>query len=151
MIRVVFDTVVFVRSLINPRSIAERLVFLHSHRYQLFLSKPVLLEILEVLRRPELTRKFHTLHGMDMRAILGILAQAQVVDIAEIPPVSRDEKDDKFLATAAAADANFLVSDDQDLLVLGEYHGVRIVDTLRFLSLLEQHGRPIPPPEDLHA
>ncbi|MGH2534243.1 MAG: putative toxin-antitoxin system toxin component, PIN family [Thermomicrobiales bacterium] len=52
------------------------------------------------------------------------------------PPISRDPNDDKFLATALAAHADFLVTEDNDLLVLGDYQGVRIVDARTFLSLL---------------
>ena len=56
MIRAVFDTVVFVRSLINPHSIWERLLFEFVDAYELSVSPPLLQEILEVIERP---RHFH--------------------------------------------------------------------------------------------
>lgn len=136
MLRVVFDTVVFVRGLINPHSGWGRAVFVHADRYRLFLSRPVLAEYLEVLRRPELTRKFRSLRAMDMAKVLEILAQAEVVEITEVPAVSRDVKDDKFLATAEAAAADYLVTEDDDLLVLKEYKGAKVVDTATFLRVL---------------
>lgn len=136
--KVVFDTVVFVRSLINPHSVWERTVFRHADSYQLFLSRPILAEILDVLKRPELTRKFRALHEMDVARVIQILGQARVVEVAETPRASRDPDDDKFLATARAAEARYLVSEDQDLLVLQEHEGVRIVDTTTFLRILEQ-------------
>ncbi len=135
--KVVFDTVVFVRSLINPYSMWGSAVFRHADYYTLFLSRPILEEILDVLRRPELTRKFRSLEQMDTARVIEILGQARVVEVAEMPRASRDPKDDKFLATARAAGAEYLVSEDQDLLVLGEYEGVKIVDTLAFLRVLE--------------
>lgn len=138
MLRVLFDTVVFVRSLINPHSGWGRAVFLHSDRYRLFLSQPVLAEYLDVLRRPELTRKFRSLKTMDMAKVLEILAQAEVAEMGEMPTVSRDVKDNKFLATAEAAAADYLVTEDDDLLVLKEYKGVTIVDTATFLQVLEE-------------
>ena len=141
MLKVVFDTVVFVRSLINPHSRWGRTVFTYSHRCRLFLSYPVLTEILEVLKRPELTSKFHSLQNMDMAKVIEILGQAEVVEIAQIPAVSRDIKDNKFLATAEAAGADYLVTEDQDLLVLTEYEGVKVVDTATFLAILEQEHR----------
>ena len=52
--------------------------------------------------------------------------------------MSRDPKDDKFLATAVRAGADYLVSEDQDLLVLGEHEGVEIVDAVTFLRLIER-------------
>ncbi len=136
--KVVFDTVVFVRSLINPHSKWGRAVFAHADSYSLILSQPILEEILDVLRRPELTRKFRSLKDMDMARVIQILGQAQVVEVGKIPQASRDPKDDKFLATARAAGAEYLVSEDQDLLVLGEYEGVKIVDTATFLAILER-------------
>ena len=41
-------------------------------------------------------------------------------------------------ALALLAGAAYLVSEDQDLLVLGEYEGVRIVDAVTFLDLLKR-------------
>ena len=37
------------------------------------------------------------------------------------PQVSRDPKDDKFLATAVASEADYVVSEDRDLLDLGAH------------------------------
>jgi uncharacterized protein len=138
MLRVVFDTVVFVRSLINPHSRWGRLVFTHYPGYRLFLSQPVILEVLDVLRRPELIRKFRSLQGMDVGRIIEILGQAEIVEVSATPAVSRDVEDDKFLATAQAAGAEYLVTEDEDLLVIGEYEGIRIIDAATFLGILEE-------------
>ena len=136
MFRIVLDTVVFVRSLINPYGRWGKLVF--AHEYRLFASRPVVTEILEVLSRPEINRKFRTLHDMGIARVIDILGQAEYVDIPLIPAISRDAKDDKFLATAQIAQADYLVTEDKDLLVLYEYKGTRIVDAATFLRILEQ-------------
>ncbi len=91
-----------------------------------------------MLRRPELTRKFRSLQGMDLARILDLLSQAKIVAVSATPAVSRDAKDDKFLATARAAGAEYLVTEDEDLRLLGEYEGIEIVDATTFLRLLEQ-------------
>lgn len=137
MLRVVFDTVVFVRSLINPHGRWGRLVFAYSQDYQLVVSEPVVTEILEVLHRPELRAKFRSLENLDVGAVIELLGQAAVVDVQSIAPISRDPKDDKFLATAEAAGADYLVSEDDDLLVLKEYRGTKIIDAAAFLAVLE--------------
>ncbi len=67
-----------------------------------------------------------------------LLGQAERVELTEIPAVARDPKDDKFLATAAVAGADYLVTEDDDLLVLGEYQGVKIVKAAAFLRILGQ-------------
>jgi len=137
VLKVVFDTVIFVRGLINPHGRWGRLVFAHSQDYELIISEPIATEILAVLHRPELRSKFRSLEGLDVAAVIALLGQAAVVDVPFVPPVSRDPEDDKFLATAAAARADYLVSEDRDLLVLEEYQGIKIVDAASFLSIIE--------------
>jgi putative PIN family toxin of toxin-antitoxin system len=137
MHRVVFDTVVFVRALLNPHSRAGRLVFDHSNSYHLILSEPTLVELLEVLRRDELRGLFRSLASRDPATIVQIASDAETVEIGGIPQVSRDPKDDKFLATARAGDAAYLISEDKDLLDLGEYEGTLILSVAAFLLRLE--------------
>jgi putative PIN family toxin of toxin-antitoxin system len=139
VVKVVFDAVVFVRSLLNPRSIWGQLVFQHFTAYRLFVSQPVVMEILEVLNREELTSKFQRLPGRNRRTVISLISQAEVAEVTATPAVSRDPKDDKFLATALAAQADYLVTEDQDLLVLREYQGIRIVTGHAFLNVL-RHG-----------
>src|SRR4051794_25859808 len=114
--KVVFDTTVFLRSLINPSSRWGRLLLDNASDYHLFVSVEILREILEVITRPELVRKYRGIPGQDIKKVLEILSIANVVVPASIPPTCRDPKDDKFIATAAAARADFLVSEDFDLL-----------------------------------
>jgi putative PIN family toxin of toxin-antitoxin system len=94
-----------------------------------------------VLTRPELTERFSTLARLDRTRVLDILSQAPVVELGDVPLVSRDPKDDKVLATAKAAGAAFLVSEDQDLLTLGTYDGIQILTCAAFLRVLEESGR----------
>lgn len=94
-------------------------------------------EVLEVLHRPELTRKFRSLSTVPLARVVELLGQAEVGHIGEAPPISRDPKDDKFLLTAEAGAADEIVSEDQDLLVLGTYQAIPIVTAGRFLAILE--------------
>lgn len=137
MVRAVLDTVVFIRCLLNPASRWGTLVFDHRDRYRLIVSEPVVEEIVEVLDRPVLAQKFRFVVGRNTEAVLAVLAEAEVARIGDVPPISRDPKDDKFIATARAARADYLVSEDADLLVLREYEGTRIVNAATFLHLLE--------------
>ena len=139
MLRVVFDTVVFVRSLINPHRYCGRIVFEYFAKYRLFLSRPILEEILDVLSRDELTVKFSALKDFDLARVLDIVSQAEVVDPAAIHRGSRDPGDDKFLAAARAAEAGYLVSEDLDLLVLAQSDHARIVRCEEFLAVLARN------------
>lgn len=95
------------------------------------------MEILEVLARPEIRGKFRMLEKLDLPKILEIIRQAETVELNRVPRVSRDTKDDPFLATAKAAQADYLVSADKDLLDLKEYEGIPIIDAEAFLRILE--------------
>lgn len=95
--------------------------------------------MLEVLDRPAIRRKYRTIAGDEMVRVLDIIGKAPVVELGEIPPTSRDPAGHKFLATARAARAaraNYLVSEDQDLLTLEGFEGTRIVSAAAFLRIL---------------
>ncbi|MCC6629767.1 MAG: putative toxin-antitoxin system toxin component, PIN family [Chloroflexi bacterium] len=139
MLRVVFDTVVFVRCLINHQSWWGRLVFDHATEYELVLARELVVEIMAVLQRPALQRRFSSLAGRDPVRVLDILARAEYVELTDIPRVCRDPNDDKFLETARVAQAAYLVTEDADLLDLDTYQGVTIVTAAAFLHILE-HG-----------
>jgi predicted nucleic acid-binding protein len=60
-----------------------------------------------------------------------------VVEPQDVPSVSRDPADDKYLACAKLASADYLVTEDKDLLVLEEYEDSRICQSAEFIELLE--------------
>lgn len=65
-----------------------------------------------------------------------LLSYAEVVEITEqVTGVCRDSDDDKFLAAAASGKAAYLVTGDEDLLVLRTYRDTRIIRPGDFLKL----------------
>lgn len=139
MLRVVFDSVIFVRALLDSHSFAGRLIFKHLKYYHLILSPEVIEEILEVLGRKEIVERFHlrnTNYPEAMARLIKSMNRAEIIQIGQIQPISRDPKDDKFLATAHKADCDYLVTEDEDLLVLEEYKGIKIIDSTTFLNIL---------------
>jgi len=135
--RVVFDTVGFVRALINPQSRWGRIVFAHAASYTLIISKPIAIEILAVLRRPEIVTLFRSLPGRDPATILGILQTAETINLTDIPTINRDPKDDKVLATAVVGKADYLVSEDRDLLDMQWHEGIQIITAEEFIGMVE--------------
>ncbi|WP_408908457.1 putative toxin-antitoxin system toxin component, PIN family [Variovorax paradoxus] len=67
---------------------------------------------------------------------------AAVVQLIEVEPLAepmcRDPDDDAVLALARAAQADLIVSGDQDLLVLGQFEGVPIVTPRDALERITQ-------------
>ena len=115
MVKAVLDTNVFLRALINPHSRCGRLLGEFSREYELVLSPAIVREVLEVLHRPRLRAKFPAIAQLDVARVIALFEQALVVEPDEVPPVSRDPDDDKFLACARAAEAEYLVTEDKDI------------------------------------
>lgn len=137
MDKVVLDTNVFLRALINPHSYSGRLLGDLADRYTLVISPPIIQEVLDVLHRPRLRAKFPQISDLDVARIIALFAQGHVVEPPATPPVARDPKDDMFLACASQAGADFLVSEDKDLLVLENHAGTRICQPSTLIAILE--------------
>lgn len=135
-VRVVIDAVGFVRSLINPRSAWGAIVFTYSSEYILLISDEVESEARDVLDRPSITRKFDRISEELKTMLLTTLASADRVKLHEIPKICRDPNDDKVLATAVAGYANYIATEDKDLLELGQYQGIGIVPGVEWLGIL---------------
>ncbi len=136
--KAVFDTVILVRGLIGPYSAWGKLIFEAAGTYEWIVSQKIIDEYLEVLHRPELLRKYRMIESRKLRIMLNKLADARLVESMEIPPVCRDPGDDKFLAAALAGAADVVVSEDDDLLVMGAYQGIVICPAEEMLQRLDQ-------------
>ncbi len=96
-----------------------------------------MLEFGEVIGRT----KFETIlrrAGRPRTQILSeILQLAEIIDPPPLTtPVCRDPDDDKLLALARAAKADIIISGDQDLLTLGSFHDIRILNPAEVLVSL---------------
>jgi uncharacterized protein len=89
-------------------------------------------ELADVLGRPKIARY---VTGAEIEIFIKeILGAAELVAIRERFSVSRDPLDDKFLDLAAAGEADYLVTGDSDLLVLGSFRRATILTPNRFLD-----------------
>lgn len=138
--KAVLDTQVFVRALINPKSRSGLLLSTYYDRFQIVLSPEVIAEILEVIFRSKLLEKYQKLREIDPEQVIALLAEAEIVEPKEKLTVCRDPDDDKFLECAVAGEASYIVSEDQDLLALRNFRGIRIVNTAAFLNILQRGG-----------
>jgi putative PIN family toxin of toxin-antitoxin system len=136
-VRAVLDTVIFVRALINPKGRWGRQLFEEADNYTLVLSTEIVSEILDVIYRPEIRQRFpEMLEPPRMNRLLAIIEAAEVMYPTERIEVCRDPKDNKFFECAVAAGADYIVSEDADIVDVGEYRGVRTVSAAEFLELL---------------
>jgi uncharacterized protein len=57
-----------------------------------------------------------------------------------INAVTNDPDDNKFVECAVEGDADSIISRDKDLLQIGEYNGILILNDVDFMSALEAEG-----------
>jgi putative PIN family toxin of toxin-antitoxin system len=136
-VKAVIDTQLFLRAAINLNSLPAKIIVHQRQRYQLIVSQAIVDEVHDVLYRPKIRAKFPHLTDEIAESVLQILSDAEFVEPEEVGSISRDPKDDIFLACALAARANYIVSEDNDLLVLNPYQGIQIINALDFLKTLQ--------------
>ena len=141
MPRAVLDSSVLVSAFLTPRGSVARL--LHAPlrgRYELCLSDYILTETAETLLTKSRLRNY-AFADADVHAFIRwLLTQAEMVgDLPELRVVIDDPKDDPIIATAVAAKADYLVTDDRaHLLPIREYQGIRIISPRDFLDAILQ-------------
>lgn len=95
-------------------------------------------EIDEIFERPVLAHRYSMLPGRNIDAIRSLFEAAEWVELTAVPRASRDPGDDHVAATASTGKADFLVTEDKDLLDLVEHDGVRIIDGNALLKIIRQ-------------
>jgi putative PIN family toxin of toxin-antitoxin system len=128
----VFDTNVVVSAALLAGSIPRQAFDKALDEGRLLISVPVLLELSEVLSRKKLDK--YLLEEERMRFLIALLKEAELVEITEVVTDCRDVKDNKFLELAVSGKADYIVSGDEDLLVLNPFRGIPILTPREFLS-----------------
>ncbi|MEX1112018.1 MAG: putative toxin-antitoxin system toxin component, PIN family [Candidatus Andersenbacteria bacterium] len=131
--RVVVDTNVIVSALNFGGNPARIVTMAGLKMVELFLSDQILQESAGVLQE-----KFAWTSGRVSRAVQAMKDIAVVVKPTERVVVVRDKDDDHLLECAVAAHAHYLVSGDEDLLVLKRYRDTKIVSPAQFLKILHK-------------
>ena len=140
MIRAVLDVNVLISGIISPRGAPAQILDLwREERFVVVTSGPILAEFEAVAGQPVLRNRYgltparvvHLLQGLRRFAIV-TPAEVQVTGVV------RDPDDDKLLACALEANADYVVTGDNDLLALGQYQSVALVAPAVFLRVLSQ-------------
>jgi putative PIN family toxin of toxin-antitoxin system len=106
--RAVLDTVILVRSLLDPFGWSGTIVFDRANEYEAVVSTAIVAEYLDVLNRPTLSRRFHASETRDLDAVLSFIDRATIVHPPLTARVCRDPEDDKFLAAAQTGSAAYM-------------------------------------------
>ena len=130
---VVIDTNVFVSSFLSLQGPPKRVIDLwKTGRVILCLSRDIIAEYVEVLAR------FGLAGQPELRELLDLFARrinvTFVTSSPVLPVIPDDPADEKFIACAAGARAEYVVSGDKHLLSLGAYGSIKVVTPSQFLK-----------------
>lgn len=137
-LRVVVDTNVLISGLfgIKDSPSSQILLGIRTQKIILVTSPAILEEIGDIINRERIVKltKMSTNERVDFMDKL--IERSDVTTGKQLSQiVGRDIKDDKFLACAVEAKADYIITGDRDLLVLEEYEGIKIVTPREFLEV----------------
>jgi uncharacterized protein len=130
--RVVFDTGVLVSAAIFNESIPGRSLLTALHLGEIVFSPATIHELQQVLTRAKFDRYLQL--STRRRFMAALIRRATIMETAISIHVCRDPQDDKFLELAATCQASYLITGDDDLLVLNPYQGIPILTPADFLA-----------------
>ena len=118
--RVVVDTNLLVSGLIMPHGLPRRLIDgWRAGAFQLLITDAILAEYTTVLARPRFAAKYGMTPAIVAAVVRRMRAEGvQVIPAETLPVTVRDPKDIHLLAAAVGGHADYLVTGDEDLLVL---------------------------------
>ncbi len=132
MARVVIDTNVLVSALINDGK-PRRLVFELLDKHTVILSRLMLAELADVVSRD----KFSVTSSQVDRFVSSLIRTSEVApDNVQFKVVLEDPDDDVVLNAAYTGRAEFIVTGDHHLLVLGEFKKIKIVTVNQMQDIL---------------
>ena len=142
-VRVVLDTNTVVSALVwagTPYALIEAAT---EERLELYSSPALIEELTEVLGRAKFAPRLQQAQRSVAQLIEQYRGLVELVEPASIAPtVLNDPDDDQVLAAALAAQADLIVSGDEDLRRLGSYQGIPIVSAAQCLQRLGSSESP---------
>lgn len=137
MIRIVLDANVLISAFLSPGSKPAQILQLAAEegKFQLCVSREILEEVRGVLGRPRLRRTYQS-SARETNEYLNAIAATSLMTmgIIQVSAVKADPADDKYLACALEAQADYIISGDHHLLGLKSYQGITIVNPGDFLE-----------------
>ena len=134
-IKIVLDTNILISSLLFKGELAGVVELWKKGRIIPILSRDTFDEFKTVLGYPKFS-----LTTQEMKVIIEeeVLPFFEVIEVTDkIKGACRDADDDKFIACAVSASADFIVTGDKDLLDMGKYKSVKILSASEFLRMFK--------------
>ena len=142
----VSDSTVLVSAFLTKGGVsAELLRYAREGVFLVFLSEDILTETQHTLAYPRIRERYNYTDA-DVADFLNRLrlAATLVTELPQMTVVTRDPNDDMVIATAARAQAAYIVTRDDDLLSLQQYEDITIISPEAFMAILRERSRSNP-------
>ena len=134
MLRCVFDTNTVVSATLFRGFVPEQALFPALRIAAVLMSRELADELNDVLSRPRFDR--YADREIREEFLQDLVRQAESVVVTERVRACRDPKDDKILELAVNGNADFIVTGDDDLLVMNPFRDIEIVRPAEFLTVV---------------
>jgi putative PIN family toxin of toxin-antitoxin system len=138
---VVFDSTILVSAFLTPHGLCDALLRQgRQGEFSLILSDAILAESRDVLVADEALREDYSYSDQDVAAFIHTVRGAATIvrDISPLPGITRDPNDDMIVACATAAEAQYVITRDKDLLTLKIYDDVEMLRPEEFIRILRK-------------
>ena len=135
--KVVLDTNVFISGIFWPGDFNKVINFWKDGKFKLITSLEMISELIKVLK----DFKIQLPEDMIKEWIDLIVKNSIIVEAEEKFKVVEDIKDNIFIEAAFAGKADYIVSQDNHLLKLSEFRGIKIVAPEEFLAIIEESNK----------
>lgn len=131
--RLVFDTNIIISALLFEGSKPSKAFNIGIEREFILFSPSTLSELEEVLWRKKFDQ--YISHEDRNQFLSSFILHATPVEPDQTITECRDSKDNKFLELGVCGKADFIISGDEDLLILNPFRNIHILTPRRFINL----------------
>jgi len=131
-VRAVFDTNVLIAAFLTEGLCSGLLVRARKHAFNLVLCDDIIREFEGILKKKF---KLTIADISEISAIVSEAASEILHELNPIPSICRDPNDDMILACAIDTTADYIVTGDEDLLILKKYKDIIIINPRNFEAL----------------
>jgi len=132
--KIILDTNLWISFLISSNfNLLDKLI--EKNRVTLIFSNELLEEFIEVVKRPKFEKHFSK---QDIEKIFEYFDQyGELIKVTSDINICRDQKDNFLLNLSTNSNADYLITGDKDLLILGKIKNTKILTFTEFIQIIE--------------
>ncbi len=131
--RVVIDTNVFISALLNPLGTPRKVINIAISQLTILQSEATYQELATRISKNKFDKYLEKDDRLDF--LSSLKNRSLFVDILHETTICSDSDDNKFLELAVSGMAQYIITGDNDLLILNTYQGIPIITPAEFLAL----------------